>query len=349
MRSVRSSLDPIEQGHEPRLNVCLVVPPRQPVHSWRGVALEREERDSEQIDVDMMQERGEPFLLPCLCCLPYAFQRLGHAFPVLRPARVMLARVPFGPDPLLHRLRHRRPALFVGFIAIPRLCGNPEKSLANGGWGDSASAMIRPGFVDSESRRDLIELARDGSAEHRLARRANALWLLDQGMSCQSIAEGLFLDATQSGPGTTWYHLYHEDGIEGLASFGHEGGTCRLTVEVQSASQSQDARRREHPDRNAQFNHLNESVRAALTAGEPVISVDTKKKELVRDFKSAGHAWRPQGEPEAVRVHDFLIKELGRAVPYGIYDLACNAGWVGVGMSSDTAALAGADNPPVVA
>jgi DDE family transposase len=95
-----------------------------------------------------------------------------------------------------------------------------------------------------------------------------------------------------------------------------------------------------HPDRNAQFIHLNESVRAALTAGEPVISVDTKKKELVGDFKNAGRAWRPQGEPEAVRVHDFLIKELGRAVPYGIYDLACNAGWVSVGMSSDTSAFA---------
>ena len=100
------------------------------------------------------------------------------------------------------------------------------------------------------------------------------------------------------------------------------------------------ARATSHPDRNAQFTHLNESVRAALAAGEPVISVDTKKKELVGDFKNAGRAWRPQGEPEAVRVHDFLIKELGRAVPYGIYDLARNAGWVSVGMSSDTAAFA---------
>ena len=92
-----------------------------------------------------------------------------------------------------------------------------------------------------------------------------------------------------------------------------------------------------HPDRDAQFSHLNESVRAALAAGEPVISVDTKKKELIGDFKNAGRAWRPQGEPEEVRVHDFLIKELGRAVPYGVYDLASNAGWVSVGMSSDTA------------
>ena len=90
--------------------------------------------------------------------------------------------------------------------------------------------MIRPGFLDSESRRDLIELARDGSAEHRLARRANALVLLDNGLSCQAIAEVLLLDDDTI---RLWYQLYQDDGIEGLTSFGHEGGTCRLTVAQQ--------------------------------------------------------------------------------------------------------------------
>ena len=90
--------------------------------------------------------------------------------------------------------------------------------------------MIRRGFLDSESRRDLIELARDGSAAHRLARRANALVLLDKGMSCQSVADVLLLDNDTI---RTWYRLYQEDGIEGLASFGHEGGTCRLTAQQQ--------------------------------------------------------------------------------------------------------------------
>ena len=90
--------------------------------------------------------------------------------------------------------------------------------------------MIRPGFLDSESRRDLIELARDGSAEHRLARRANALVLLDNGLSCQSIAEVLLLDDDTI---RLWYQLYQDDGIEGLTSFSHEGGTCRLTVAQQ--------------------------------------------------------------------------------------------------------------------
>ncbi len=95
-----------------------------------------------------------------------------------------------------------------------------------------------------------------------------------------------------------------------------------------------------HPDRDAQFVHINNSVKTALAAGQPVILVDTKKKELVGNFKNAGQTWRPRGEPEEVRVHDFLIKELGRAVPYGIYDLAANTGWVSVGMNHDTAAFA---------
>ncbi len=92
--------------------------------------------------------------------------------------------------------------------------------------------------------------------------------------------------------------------------------------------------------RDAQFGYINDSVTEALAQAQPVISVDTKKKELVGDFKNAGREWRPQGEPEEVRVHDFLIKELGRAVPYGIYDLAANAGWVSVGMDHDTSAFA---------
>jgi transposase len=95
-----------------------------------------------------------------------------------------------------------------------------------------------------------------------------------------------------------------------------------------------------HADRDAQFEHINAHVAQALADEQPVISVDTKKKELVGDFKNAGREWRPKGSPEEVRVHDFLIKELGRAVPYGVYDLATNAGWVSVGVDHDTAAFA---------
>jgi transposase len=95
-----------------------------------------------------------------------------------------------------------------------------------------------------------------------------------------------------------------------------------------------------HPDRNAQFEFINTKVQAALRAGEPVISVDAKKKELVGDFKNAGREWQPAGQPVPVRVYDFLIPELGRVTPYGIYDIARNTGWVNVGTDHDTAAFA---------
>jgi hypothetical protein len=95
-----------------------------------------------------------------------------------------------------------------------------------------------------------------------------------------------------------------------------------------------------HPDRDAQFQHINAVAKAAVAAGQPVISVDTKKKELVGDFKNAGREWRPKGEPELVRVHDFRDKQLGKAIPYGVYDIAANQGWVNVGIDHDTAQFA---------
>jgi hypothetical protein len=95
-----------------------------------------------------------------------------------------------------------------------------------------------------------------------------------------------------------------------------------------------------HPDRNAQFIYLNDQVRAHQAQGHPVISVDTKKKELVGDFKNPGREWRPQGEPERVKVHDFVIPAQGKAIPYGVYDLSRDEGWVSVGVDHDTASFA---------
>lgn len=95
-----------------------------------------------------------------------------------------------------------------------------------------------------------------------------------------------------------------------------------------------------HPDRNAQFEFINRRCLEESEAGNPVISVDTKKKELVGDFKNAGREYRPQGDPEPVRVHDFVIPELGKANPYGIYDVQHNRGWVNVGTDRDTSAFA---------
>ena len=95
-----------------------------------------------------------------------------------------------------------------------------------------------------------------------------------------------------------------------------------------------------HPDRNAQFEFINDKTQAALGAAQPVISVDTKKKELVGRYKNGGKEWMPAGEPEQVKVHDFVDVELGRANPYGVYDLANNTGWVSVGTDHDTASFA---------
>jgi hypothetical protein len=96
----------------------------------------------------------------------------------------------------------------------------------------------------------------------------------------------------------------------------------------------------QHPDRNAQFEHINTQVKSFLRQKQPVISVDTKKKELVGDFRNSGREWHPKGRPAEVRVHDFLDKQLGKAIPYGVYDLASNQGWVSVGITSDTAQFA---------
>jgi hypothetical protein len=96
----------------------------------------------------------------------------------------------------------------------------------------------------------------------------------------------------------------------------------------------------DHPDRNAQFEHINATVLAFQQRGQPVISVDTKKKEILGNFKNGGREWQPRGEPAEVLVHDFMDQELGKAIPYGVYDLTENQGWVSVGIDHDTARFA---------
>src|SRR5208337_645412 len=98
--------------------------------------------------------------------------------------------------------------------------------------------------------------------------------------------------------------------------------------------------RADHPDRNAQFERINATVMRFQRRGQPVISVDTKKKELVGEFRNGGREWQPKGEPVEVRVHDFMDKELGKAIPYGVYDITENQGWVSVGIDHDTARFA---------
>jgi hypothetical protein len=132
---------------------------------------------------------------------------------------------------------------------------------------------------------------------------------------------------------------------QALCDMGHKIGRTRVGELLHELGYSLQANRKtreggDHPDRDAQFRHINDRVKEAQASSQPVISVDTKKKELVGDFKNAGREWREKGSPEEVRVHDFIIPELGRAVPYGVYDIADDAGWVSLGIDHDTGAFA---------
>jgi transposase len=130
-----------------------------------------------------------------------------------------------------------------------------------------------------------------------------------------------------------------------LQAMGHTVGIRTVARLLRGLDYSLQANRKtkegtSHPDRNAQFAHINERTQALQGRGQPVISVDAKKKELVGDFKNGGREWQPVGEPEHVRVYDFPDQLLGKAIPYGIYDVTTNTGWVSVGTDHDTAEFA---------
>jgi hypothetical protein len=130
-----------------------------------------------------------------------------------------------------------------------------------------------------------------------------------------------------------------------LAAAGYQGSDWLVRQLLYAAGYSLQANRKtkegaQHPDRDAQFRHIAARVTASLRRRQPAISVDTKKKELVGAFKNAGRQWRPRGQPQQVRVHDFLDPLTGKAIPYGVYDLALNRGWVSVGIDHDTASFA---------
>ena len=120
---------------------------------------------------------------------------------------------------------------------------------------------------------------------------------------------------------------------------GSDGSRVTRSSRLQLAGGSEDAGGGP-ASTDAQFRYLNDQVKAFLAAGQPVVSVDAKKKELVGAFKNGGREWQPQGQPERVNVHDFPDKQLGKAIPYGVYDVGRNAGWVTVGRDHDTATFA---------
>jgi transposase len=132
---------------------------------------------------------------------------------------------------------------------------------------------------------------------------------------------------------------------EQLCEMGHTIGRQKVSellhelgYSLQSLSKTREGD--SHPDRDAQFRHINRKAHEFQARGEPVISVDTKKKELIGDFHTKGQEWQPKGKPETVRTHDFIDRDLGKAIPYGVYDVARNEGWVNVGIDHDTAEFA---------
>lgn len=130
-----------------------------------------------------------------------------------------------------------------------------------------------------------------------------------------------------------------------LTGMGHKVGADTVAKELAKLNYSRQANRKtdegsSHPDRDAQFKHINSKVEAAQAAGQPVISVDTKKKELIGNYKNNGTDYRPKGDPLKVKVYDFVDKDLGKVAPYGVYDITANEGWVSVGVTHDTAEFA---------
>jgi transposase len=133
--------------------------------------------------------------------------------------------------------------------------------------------------------------------------------------------------------------------VDALGKQGHQTSMKMVSRLLKELGYSLQANRKrlegaQHPDRNAQFEHINEVIRRQLEANEPVISVDTKKRELVGPYKNGGRELRAQGDPEEVNVHDFIDPNEGRATPYGVYDLQQNEAWVSVGISNDTGEFA---------
>jgi hypothetical protein len=212
------------------------------------------------------------------------------------------------------------------------------------------SAVARAtGIAYSTVRRGLNELASGASAAPGRVRRPGGgrKRTLDKDPTLLADLEGLVEPTAAGDPQSPlrWTSKSVRQLAGTLQGMGHAVSRQLVAELLAAAGYSLQANRKTregttHPDRDAQFRYINRQVRRFQTATQPVISVDTKKKELVGDFKAPGAQWRPKGQPEPVRVHDFIIPEQGKAIPYGVYDLTRNAGWVSVGIDHDTASFA---------
>jgi hypothetical protein len=217
------------------------------------------------------------------------------------------------------------------------------------GFGGVTATALATGIARSTINRGIDELQSAGNAIDRRVRRPGAgrKSAVTHQPGLPAALEGLIEAAIRGDPCSPlrWVSRSQRQLVKALADLGFQASQRvvanllrALNYSCQANSKTREGA--QHPDRDAQFAHINAAVKASITVGEPAISVDTKKKELVGDFKNNGRELRPKGQPEAVRVHDFKIPELGRVAPYGVYDIAANHGWVSVGIDADTAAFA---------
>jgi hypothetical protein len=204
---------------------------------------------------------------------------------------------------------------------------------------------IRMGIAENHSSEadpndpaNVPAVRRPGGGRKRLAQRDRTL-LID--------LESLVNPSTRGDPQSPlrWTCKSTRNLAEALIQQGHQVSHQTVARLLQATGYNLQVNRKtregdSHPDRDAQFEHIASQVRSFQRRGQPVVSVDTKKKELVGDFKNNGREWHPQGEPEEVRSKDFLDKQLGKVAPYGVYDLTANEGWVSVGIDHDTARFA---------
>jgi hypothetical protein len=215
------------------------------------------------------------------------------------------------------------------------------------GYGGIAAVAMATGIAPSTIGRGLKELASDEPSPRIRRPGAGRRTTISKDPTLLQDLQTLVEPTTRGDPESPlrWTCKSVRRLAQALQAQGHEISRTLVAQLLNNAGYSLQANRKttegdSHPDRDAQFGYINTQVTRALAEKQPVISVDTKKKELVGDFRNHGREYRPQGSPEDVRVHDILIKELGRAVPYGVYDLAANSGWVSVGIDHDTAAFA---------
>ena len=217
------------------------------------------------------------------------------------------------------------------------------------GRGGISGVARATGIAYSTIVRGLKELESGASAEAPRVRRAGGgrKRTLEKDPTLLADLEGL-VEPTASGDPQSpvrWTSKSVRQLAAALQAMGHAVSRQLVAELLATAGYSLQANRKtregaSHPDRDAQFRYINRQVRRFQAAAQPVISVDTKKKELVGEFKAPGQQWRRRGQPEPVRVHDFIIPENGKAIPYGVDDLTRNAGWVSVGIDHDTASFA---------